>query len=357
MLANSIFNKSIKFLVPSIFAIILCLKLTEKPGQWLSNLTMYSGNNLIGRKTFQGEEKVLKSKKELVDELENFERNFFRNRDEPTILSQKCDACRAIAFRLDSEFERAEAEMGIAPNYDFLTGNENFDLEELDSDHVKEILHKVCRRKTFTTAKPIFLNGKWRLAAPGLETAFYYNKLRKRTKEQRSDPIINTPHKSEMESYSLNSYQNAINGDTKHSSLHTDWPQRLKNHCIYITTDRLHEAEAYDLWLRTSAGQLRTFEDFLCFGEHVFGDCVEPLENDIVKNSHVFSSSYKNEGSYSDSKSNFEKNEDKWPAGDQRDENDIEDEESEDEEVVNERKSDFMDLYGINSWNYESIDD
>ena len=46
-----------------------------------------------------------------------------------------------------------------------------------------------------------------------------------------------------------------------------------------------------------------------------------------------------------------------WPAGDQRDENDIEDEESEDEEVVNERKSDFMDLYGINSWNYESIDD
>ena len=46
-----------------------------------------------------------------------------------------------------------------------------------------------------------------------------------------------------------------------------------------------------------------------------------------------------------------------WPAGDQRDENDIEDDESEDEEVVNERKSDFMDLYGINSWNYESIDD
>ena len=177
MLANSIFNKSIKFLVPSIFAIILCLKLIEKPGQWLSNLTVYSGNNLIGRKTFEGEEKVLKSKKELVDELENFERNFFRNRDEPTILSQKCDACRAIAYRLDSEFERAEAEMGIAPNYDFMTGklirlfkiryfkksiikyflplilyfsfpgNENFDLEELDSDQVKEILHKVCRRK------------------------------------------------------------------------------------------------------------------------------------------------------------------------------------------------------------------
>ena len=125
MLANSIFNKSIKFLVPSIFAIILCLKLTEKPGQWISNLSIKSGNNLIGiKKSFQGkgEEKVLKSGKELVDELENFERNFFRNRDEPTISSQKCDACRAIAYRLDSEFEIAEAEMGIAPNYDFMTG-------------------------------------------------------------------------------------------------------------------------------------------------------------------------------------------------------------------------------------------
>ena len=190
-------------------------------------------------------------------------------------------------------------------------GNENFALEELDPEHIKEILNKVCRRKTFSSVKPIFLNGKWRLAAPGLETAFYYNKLRKTTKEQSSDPIINTPHKSEMETYSLNSYQDAINGDTKHSSLHTDWPQRIKNHCIYITTDRLHETEAYDLWLRTSAGQLRTFEDFLCFGEHVFGDCVEVLENDITKKSNVFSSSYKNDGSYSDTKSIFEVDEDK----------------------------------------------
>ena len=46
-----------------------------------------------------------------------------------------------------------------------------------------------------------------------------------------------------------------------------------------------------------------------------------------------------------------------WPAGDQRDETDTEDEESEDEEVVNERKYDFTDLYGINYWNYNSIDD
>ena len=45
-----------------------------------------------------------------------------------------------------------------------------------------------------------------------------------------------------------------------------------------------------------------------------------------------------------------------WPAGDQKEENDIEEEESEDEEVENERKSDFNDLYGINYWNYESLD-
>ena len=89
---------------------------------------MNSGNSLIGsKKVFQGftkdeEKEVVKSKKEIVDELENFERNFFRNRDEPTMLSQKCDACRAIAYRLDAEFERAEAEIGIAPNYDFRTG-------------------------------------------------------------------------------------------------------------------------------------------------------------------------------------------------------------------------------------------
>ena len=130
MLVNSIFSKSIKFLVPSIFAILLCLKLTENQGQWISNLVMNSGSKLIGsKKVFQGfkqkNEEVVKSKKGLVDELENFERNFFRNRDQPTILSQKCDACRAIAFRLDSEFERAEAEIGIAPNYDFLTGLTN----------------------------------------------------------------------------------------------------------------------------------------------------------------------------------------------------------------------------------------
>ena len=80
-----------------------------------------------------------------------------------------------------------------------------------------------------------------------------------------------------------------------------NWPQRIKNHCIYLTNDRLHEEETYDIWLRTSAGQLRTFEDFLCFGEKVFGDCVEEMEEDITI-SDASISSYKNEGSYLEDK-------------------------------------------------------
>ena len=68
-----------------------------------------------------GDNKALE-RKELVDELENFERNFFRHRDKPTKRSQKCDACRAIAYRLDAEFEAAESQMGITPIYDYNQG-------------------------------------------------------------------------------------------------------------------------------------------------------------------------------------------------------------------------------------------
>jgi hypothetical protein len=70
-----------------------------------------------------GEDKNKLAKKELVDELENFERNFFRNRDKPTKPSQKCDACRAIAYELDAEFEDGEAQMGITPIYNYNLGN------------------------------------------------------------------------------------------------------------------------------------------------------------------------------------------------------------------------------------------
>lgn len=168
---------------------------------------------------------------------------------------------------------------------------------------MKEILKKVCRRKTFSSVQPIYLNGKWRLAAPGLETAFYYNRLKqtdhkdnsKNQADNKADPlkfVINTPHNGGLEVGSFKAYKSATNGKTKHSILHVNWPQRIKNHCIYLTADRLHETEAYDLWLRTSAGQLRTFEDFLCFGEKVFGDCVEDVDDITSINQHG--------GSYSD---------------------------------------------------------
>ena len=47
-----------------------------------------------------------------------------------------------------------------------------------------------------------------------------------------------------------------------------------------------------------------------------------------------------------------------WPAGDTEEEDDIEEnEEEEDEENIDsEKKSKFGDLYGINFWNYDSID-
>ena len=178
---------------------------------------------------------------------------------------------------------------------------------------MREILNRVCRRKTFSSVLPIFLNGKWRIAAPGLETAFYYNKYKARNfdKENPLHYIIYTPHDNdEVHFGTFEAYKAAADTSEKHISLKTNWPQRIKNHCIYLTNDRLHEEETYDIWLRTSAGQLRTFEDFLCFGEKVFGDCVEEIEEDITI-SDSFSSPYKNEGSYLDTRSASDGSEDK----------------------------------------------
>lgn len=121
MWISNIINRSIKFIVPSIFGIILCLKLTDKPSKWISDLVIKS--KVIGKQSFfQQEDKNIGSTNDLVKELENFERNFFRNRDKPTKYSQKCDACRAIAYKLDAAFENAEAEMGITNIYSFNLG-------------------------------------------------------------------------------------------------------------------------------------------------------------------------------------------------------------------------------------------
>ena len=174
---------------------------------------------------------------------------------------------------------------------------------------MREILNKVCRRKTFSSVQPIFLNGEWRIAAAGLETAFYYNRYQKAPTSGKENPfhyIISTPHKTDgIDFGTFAEYKAAADGSEKHPILKINWPQRIKNHCIYLTNDRLHEEETYDIWLRTSAGQLRTFEDFLCFGEKVFGDCVEEMEEDITI-SDASLSSFKSEGSYLDTRSSPE---------------------------------------------------
>jgi hypothetical protein len=54
-----------------------------------------------------------------------------------------------------------------------------------------------------------------------------------------------------------------------------DWQQRMKNHCSYYS-EHLKGLDAYDMWLRTSAGSKDSFEDFLCYGDQgVFGDCLD----------------------------------------------------------------------------------
>ena len=192
------------------------------------------------------------------------------------------------------------------------SADENNGMAELQSDHVREIIHKVCRRKTFSTVQPIYLNGKWRLAVPGVETTYYLNRLRttsrasENTKDDATQYIINTPHIDDGQAFGT--FKDIKSKNTKHSVINKNWPQRMKNHCLYLTTERLHETEAYDLWLRTSAGQLRTFEDFLCFGEKVFGDCVEEIDD--VFSSDV-SSSYKKDGPYSSSRLSFEDGDEK----------------------------------------------
>ena len=108
---SQIFYKSLKFLVPCIFAILLFLKLSEESGQqWLTGIIVKSdGNENDGLKR-------VKDKKRIYEEIETFERNFFRHRDKPSKVCQRCDACRAIAYKLDTAFEIAEYDMGIKDN-------------------------------------------------------------------------------------------------------------------------------------------------------------------------------------------------------------------------------------------------
>ena len=71
---------------------------------------------------------------------------------------------------------------------------------ELKPEEVKEILNKVCRRKTFSSVQPLYINGKWRLAAQGLETAHYYNKFKNNNKDNPSSfVVISLPNHDDLE--------------------------------------------------------------------------------------------------------------------------------------------------------------
>ena len=182
-------------------------------------------------------------------------------------------------------------------------------MEELKEEHVKEILSKVCTRKTFSAVQPFNVNAKWRLVAPGLETAYYYQKWKENSNPDLSPSSVmfSTVNHNDLEHNHAFEHRKIAEMSEKQKT--ANWPQRLKNHCIYLTKDRLHDTEAYDFWLRTSAGQQRTFEDFLCFGEKAFGDCVQ--ETGRHEHNDECLSNVQVEGSYGDVKSKSECSEDK----------------------------------------------
>ena len=64
-----------------------------------------------------------------------------------TFPSARCDACRAIAYRLDKAFDFAESHVGITD------GNPEM-LDELSEKEVKIIASYICNKKTFSDVKP-----------------------------------------------------------------------------------------------------------------------------------------------------------------------------------------------------------
>ena len=73
-----------------------------------------------------------------------------------------------------------------------------------------------------------------------------------------------------------------------------NWPARLGAHCRYLA-DTMRGGELYDLWLRTGHSSPQEWEEFLCEGEGVFGDCLEekrgwPGEADCAVSSLIMGS-------------------------------------------------------------------
>ena len=145
----NVFQKSIKFVIPSIFGIMLFLKLTEKPGKWMSDLVLSSDMITKQSSYLLSKDRPVEDEQKLVSELENFEKNFFRNRDKPTKTCQKCDACRAIAYRLDAEFEAAEAKMGIIPIYNYDEGKTFHIILEIYFSSLLNTNYELCLKGSY----------------------------------------------------------------------------------------------------------------------------------------------------------------------------------------------------------------
>lgn len=167
-----------------------------------------------------------------------FERSFFADHAQPSFNSRRCDACRLIAARFDHAFEVAESKVGIR-------SHATDEYEELADEDVSEVVGKVCHKANYRFVVPLRVRNKDRLAASGLETIAHLS------------TSLSAPDDSD--------------------SPDVDWPQRLRNHCRHYV-DQLKGRDVYEMWLRTSAGMANTghgFEQFMCFGEGVYGDCVE----------------------------------------------------------------------------------
>ena len=77
---------------------------------------------------------------------------FFKNRERPSAPGPRCDACRAIAYRLDKAFGFAESQAGIKLNTEYE------ELDELSEDEVNVITSSVCTRKTFKKVRPFLVS-------------------------------------------------------------------------------------------------------------------------------------------------------------------------------------------------------
>jgi len=187
----------------------------------------------------------------------------------PKVTHPRCDACRAIAYRLDFAFR--EEDSRVEP-----LG------EELLESEVNAIVKAVCTESSFRLAQLIEWNDATRLAIPPLETwqhrerpsltGEHYNHEKEQKKSFFFQTLKSTAYCISIFVYLFLSNCQIYN-QFCHSGEGIDWSKRLANHCRYIASDILKGLEVYDFWLRTGHRDPIEYAEFLCEGEGAFGDC------------------------------------------------------------------------------------